>query len=665
MKKEKKKRNVGQKIAKKGASLFSKLSAFFTRKRVVLINGIISSVMAFTLLYCFIHPTAYSSTAVFDGGTAYNSFRDEILATGTPGYQSIGSSGTSHGNKLTATGLNLDGEDYTVAVGNVPFASAYFEIEYDVLYADHGYKVIFQELHQSVLTTSSLEAGRLDPPCFLEIRLTDEIGQDILFQSTIFDSYTVDQIMGADVFLGIDFERIEANYRYGPTEGAYPSNKEVFTQDVEDEIYLAIEKAKSVFAHYGVTDTHECFTKLQKYQQHIYKTLVMPILGAIFSIVFVPFIAFTLFCSFYYFAKRKKERLIAMGVDIEEASEPEQPKEKTQGPRGQRFDEFLAKKNIHPVFGEWFFRAAGIALILIANVFFFIAERSATGAWGEGWSQFSNSASGIFKAAQEIGTFVLVISVVQIVSETKRNLHVSSLLFLTLSVVYYLILCGLLYFIDLYLSIPGNAFSSAIAPSLPGNLFLGIGIFAFLGFFLFTNPPEWLVKRRAFRAMSILPFALAIASTVNSIYLRVTSTAPSYWLTNFLFMRDFAAVFVGIGFELLIFFVERNARRKFGDEANMTPAQKNGMQFRKNIGLCILVLIYVLIFYFTPETVRDALDLNRAHTFLYLTIPFFLFYKPAGENHKMGSDVIYYILYIIAMQAPRILQLLISMTSGG
>ena len=664
MEKQKQKKSLGDVIVNTGTTVFSKLVRFFTSKKVVIVNGSLSIAMLYLLVHCFVHPTAFLYATNFDGGQEYNSFRSQVLSTGTPGYKSNTAGTPIDPETMTSTKVDLDGQTYTVAVGNQPVTSRCFEIQYTTISDDHGFFVALRDVNQIIALAENKNSLQAQPACQLEIYLTDSNGDIKLINVKTETGQEVATQIGALGFVGDDLTLTQLDLRYEQNTDPYASNQEKVKADFLAEGQAAMTKAKNVLAHFGVHDTAQWQANLKDYQNYIYTALLLPVLGAGLGLFFVPFIAFTIFCSVYYFAKEKEKRLRASGVDMEVAAQPPQTMGKPQGPRGRKFDEFIREKGLKPIFGEWFFRGAGLILILIANVFFFIAERSSTGAWGAGWAAFSTGASGIFRAGSEIGTFILVISVVQIVAETKRNLHVSSIVFLALSIVYYLLLCGVLYFLDLFLEIPESFLTTEITPRLPGNLFLGIGIFAFLGFFLFTDPPEWLINRKVFRGLSILPLALAVASTANSIVVKLTQTGPSYWISNFLFIRDFAAVFVGISFEFVIFFLERRARKQFGSEKSMTPTQKKGLQFRKNIGLCILVLIYVLIFYLTPSYIHDLLELNLKHTFLYLTIPFFLFYKPAGEKHKLGLDILYYALYIIALQAPRILQIGISLFSS-
>jgi len=129
---------------------------------------------------------------------------------------------------------------------------------------------------------------------------------------------------------------------------------------------------------------------------------------------------------------------------------------------------------------------------------------------------------------------------------------------------------------------------------------------------------------------------------------------PSYWLGTFFFVRDFDGLFVGVLFEFSIFAFRAILIHKHGRKAIDEKMSDPTVQFQKNIALCAIVLLYVAIFYAFPPSWKSALALPD-HTYVYLLIPVFLFYRPAGKNRNMVSNAIYYVLYIFALAMPTII----------
>ena len=326
------------------------------------------------------------------------------------------------------------------------------------------------------------------------------------------------------------------------------------------------------------------------------------------------------------------------------------------------FDLLVRRSHLRPVFGEWFFRAIGLVLVAVSSLMLALFATAFEQNWGQGWEDLSLSTSDVFANISTVGTFMLLVAVIGIISETRRNLHVSAWAFITLSVGYYLFSCTSLFSYEISSGYLGHIMADNVAMDASGNVFLGIGLFAITGFFLFHNPDPCFVNRRLFRSLCLIPTAIALLSVIFTYLYRTMEFTPSYWVKNILFIRDSAIVFMGIFYEYSIFVYRQILKRRYGEKNLERALSRPGAQLQKNIALCLVVLLFTMAFYLIPVEERRNFGFLSTQAFYFVLIPFFLFYKPAGKNHKLSSDVIYYVLYAIAWALPSIPGLITSLS---
>ena len=329
--------------------------------------------------------------------------------------------------------------------------------------------------------------------------------------------------------------------------------------------------------------------------------------------------------------------------------------------RNTAFEAFLTKYNIRPVLGEWIFRGIGLALVGIATIWMFIGSKldpkSFAGAVFE-------AASPYFESASSTGMFILVIALVGVISETHKGLKVSANVFLALGLWYYFFVGATFSLLDAIMpSLSSNnipfRISDLLTAASAGNIFLGIGIFALLGFFLFTNPPRWFIHRKLFRSFAAIPTLLVIGSFVITILVKLNVFVPSMWLRNLLFSKSPDQLLIGVAFEFVIFGFQCYLAKRFGEENVDVQAGRDIIQINKNLALFGLIVVYTIVFYCIPVNVRLSIGMSK-DTYIILVAPFFLFYKPAGANHKVSDDIIYYALYVVAMYTPTIVRVSLS-----
>ena len=368
--------------------------------------------------------------------------------------------------------------------------------------------------------------------------------------------------------------------------------------------------------------------------------------------------------------QRKKKRLLAQGVikdnadedllvdvpneiEAQEKEENAPPLPKEDLPQiGGPIARIVDKTHIRPIFGEWVIRGLGFALLVFGSIFTHLINAGIIeGGLADGYPWF--------KMVTTLGQFCLVIALIGIIAETRRNLALASAAFFGAAFTFYLAINSAFFFVDGIVKTDffGMSYSDFISSVLPGNIFMSMGLFTFMGMFLFEEPPEWLIKRKAFRALSAIPASIALGAVIYSALKRTEAINPSYWLNSLFFVRNFDGLLIGIIYIYVIFFFRCRLSRKYGKEKVDGLMESPAVQFQKNLVLCAVIIIYTVVFYCLTPDIKRVLGLPD-HTFVYALIPVFLFYKPAGANRKMISNIIYYVLYSLSFVIPTIITFL-------
>ena len=307
----------------------------------------------------------------------------------------------------------------------------------------------------------------------------------------------------------------------------------------------------------------------------------------------------------------------------------------------------LAKKiKMTPFIPEFAIRAIGLGVILLYAVFMGLAKISDSRGWISSDLFFTPGAQ-FFEAFSSLGSLILTLAVVTIVAETRRHLYRNSVFFFSLGVGYYVLSTALLFYLDMGLNDTelAEGIIALLQFALPGNIPMGLGIFCFVGFFLFLDPDERFVRRGVFRALAAIPLVIAVASIILSALWKLDIFSPPYFLSNLLFIRDPAFLVVGLAYELLIFGLRSKYRKYYGDNADKMEALPE-VQMVKNIALCGLIVFFTIVFYCIPSNLRLPLGFTSIWTFYPIAIPIFLFQKPAAANRDERWDTLYYILVI-------------------
>ena len=419
--------------------------------------------------------------------------------------------------------------------------------------------------------------------------------------------------------------------------------------DSEEIIKDFANHIPGVIASFGV-DCQRVLSGLSRSLNSIQYGAALLFLNVPISLMGSPILCLFLYVIFALYIQKKKARLLAHGELVEETPPEPSPTPTLRGP----FAALCRSTPIRPIFGEWVIRGIGLGLLAIGSAFLSLIDKSIL--TGEIVNAYA-----LFRNFTDMGAFLLVIALVSIIAETRKGLTRNSAIFFSLAITYYLSVTSLFFFVNNVITdvIAGITFSDLIASLLPGNIFFSIGLFGFLGFFLFEEPPTWLIHRKVFRLLCLIPLSISILSIVYSALLTFGLVTPNYWISSMFFVRDFDGHFIGILYIFILYFTRKYLSKNYGKDQADQLMQTPAVQLTKNTALCIAILFYVLLFYVLPQEGKKALDLSE-HTFLYLLIPILFFYKPKGPNRSLISDIVYYALYILAFLLPPALTFMVN-----
>lgn len=330
----------------------------------------------------------------------------------------------------------------------------------------------------------------------------------------------------------------------------------------------------------------------------------------------------------------------------------------------KRFALAIRKTKLKPCIREWPIRLIGIGILVFTAVWLGVS-RAAPG-WGSGAVTMFEAAGPWVKTVQALANLILVITVVTIICETHRFLLRNSIVFFTLGLMYYVgvsLLVGIL--LRWWTSVLATMTIQIILTAfLPGNIFFGVGIFSFVGFFLFESPDRNFINRKVFRWLSAIPVALVIVSMNFRGILQAASIGLSPWTANLLFTRDPSFYIVGIAYEYVIFGMRRHYAKRYGEDKVESIEELPEIQMTKNIVLCGLILFLTIAFYCIPTSYRDAMGFPAPYSFAFLAVPLLLFQQPTRQNRKAIWDLYYYIAFFTTMILPNIIEGLIRITHG-
>lgn len=629
-------------------------SSLFSKKGVISL-GVISLVYILTITTLFaVTGVAYSNPAAM-GGKDFQSLRKQVIAQGQDENPFLIDC-DFYGKSFVGTERTLNEETYYVYVSNESLCSNYLGIATKVLYEDYG-------LVLGLTLSHFLERAYQDNHDFVFVAQTIVIHSDGS-PYVLYDYFLVNA--GTKYDCSIQGE-LKLNHDYYDDWGIDldPQIIAEINQNSEGLLRDFFPKAKAVIDDFGV-HSDSVFKGIKRSFEAGEAGSGLLGIAAVLSFFGGPITMLFILGLARLLIQKKKRRLLQEGALTEREGEdllvtlpgietsplppPEERKEAAvilEGP----IERFCAKTHIRPVLGEWVIRGIGFALIVLGSIFMHIINASLA-------IPTIEDLYPLFKMINAAGQVLLVVALIGIIAETRRNLTFTAAAFFTMAVTFYLAVNSVFFALDstIKFDFMGITFSQLLSMMLPGNIFMSMGLFAFIGFFLFEDPPSWLIKRKVFRLLSLIPTGIAILSVVLSILYRAEAITPNYWVSSFFFVRDVDGLFVGIAFLFELFLFRHFIAKRYGKENVDELMSRPSVQFKKNLILCLIIAVYTAIFYLVPSGGRMYLRLDD-HTLIFCLIPLLLFYKPAGKNRSNASNILYYALYILTFLIPTIVTL--------
>lgn len=614
-----------------------------TGKKGLIASGVIGGLAALVTVFFFLFPYFVTSNPGVLLSQEARAMRMNVLEKGSPK------------TRIESTGSNIRSENIYTLEG--PTGGVYLDVSKDEEASDFYEFVIdapwrFNEtnftMRAFVYTALMIDLVDENSPFGIEVYIYDENGDDLILP---------------EIDLPVSVHAIySANIDKAPTLMHASDRRGYFSEeDFEVVVDAMTQKATASFSNlpsyvelFGYKNG-KGFMSESANLYHTVKSIAKLARISIYSSGVAVASLSLFFGSLILRHTKKKEnrskiRLFSPNL-VEEDDGDTTP---TEIPKESRFEVFLEQHHIKPIFGEWFFRIIGLILVASCSFILSLFTRSYYENWGEEWITLADNTTEIFENISAVGTFMLLIAVIGIIAETRRNLHISAWLFISLSIGNYLFSCATLFSYQIVSGRHGAILANNAATSLPGNVFLGIGLFSITGFFLFFNPPRSVINRKTFRCLSFIPTSIALLSVLTTYLYKSESYVPSYWVRNILFIRDSSIVFMGIFYEYAIFVFQAILSKRYGAANARKLGEKPFIQFQKNASLGVVIVILTVIFYLIPSDQRANFGFSSTQAFYFVLIPFFLFYKPSGRHYSTKSNIIYYVLYAIAWSLPSI-----------
>lgn len=256
---------------------------------------------------------------------------------------------------------------------------------------------------------------------------------------------------------------------------------------------------------------------------------------------------------------------------------------------------------------------------------------------------------------------------VEIMASTMKDLApVASLIILTITIdrvkngkhlflksFFYLILGLFLAFYEVILIVEVSNLSQIfpfLFSFLPTNTFFAIGIFSFIGVFLFTTPSFIHSKQGLviYRLCSIIPIYLLCLS-----YFQIFSNVDiSVYAMPFIIQRSFYELIYGIAYLFFLYFSRVYILKKYGEKRMDIVLNSNKYVLIRNLFLCTLIMIISLLnLYIKDPNLIKNLKIKTSPYYFYL-IPLFLFSKPQIEKENTKESIVYISSLVLSYVVP-------------
>ena len=616
--------------------IYHKIINFLISLKGIISTGILSIILVVLMIIFFVVPSTTLSNPGSFNDTEFNNIRNQVIEKGE-NYKAESINSVLRTEKLV--GITDSKTNIQLRFSPDKAASDYYEFYFTRDWNYNGLDYMYKVFVCDVLYTTVFSN---EMTFIVEIGLFDKDGNYICDEEYGY-TYTIKTILHINENVNVIDEIYADRKSYFDEDGTLACQAKM--KEIKDEVINNFYAYPEIF---GFKSGKEFIRNAIQLQIKINNIIELAKINRYLSIFCALFVSIFITSILYYISKKKRISAESDEIIIE------------KDVKRNRVEEFIDSHKIKPFLGEWFFRGIGLALVVTSTILLAIFTKKYE--YLEGFND--TTIQKVFENTSGIGALMLLIIVIGIISETHKNLHRTAWFFMTCSFGYYLMTCSTLYYEQLSFGRIGIAVANSSASSMAGNIFLGIGLFAIIGYFLFYDPRGDIINRKLFRSFSIIPTLLAVSSIVVSYLSRTNSDyITNYWIKNLLFIRDSNLLFIGIAYEYSLFLFRHVMIKKYGIDDLDNNFERPYIQFQKNLVLCMLILIVTIIFFIIPASERRNFGIAPSTAFYFTLIPFFLFYKPSGRAHKMLSDVIYYAIYGVAWVLPALPEIIQMMNS--
>ncbi|MBQ7250541.1 MAG: hypothetical protein IJS37_04275, partial [Bacilli bacterium] len=393
-------------------------SSLFSKKGVISL-GVISLVYILAISTLFaITGVSYSNPAAMSGKD-FQSLRKQVIAQGQTQDPFL-IDYDFYGKSFVGTERTLNEETYYVYVSNESLCSNYLGIATKILYEDYG-------LVLGLTLSHILEPTYQNNHDFVFVAQTIVIHSDGS-PYVFYDYFLVNA--GTKYNCSIQGE-LKLNHDYYDDWGIEldPQIIAEINQNSEGLLRDFFPKAKAVIDGFGV-HSDSVFKGIKRSFEASEAGSGLLTIAAVLSFFGGPITMLFILGLARLLIQKKKRRLLQEGALTEREGEdllvtlpdtetsplppPEDRKGATvilEGP----IERFCAKTHIRPVLGEWVIRGVGFALIVLGSVFMHIINASLA-------TPTIEDLYPLFKMINAAGQVLLVVALIGIIAETRRNL---------------------------------------------------------------------------------------------------------------------------------------------------------------------------------------------------------------------------------------------------
>lgn len=370
------------------------------------------------------------------------------------------------------------------------------------------------------------------------------------------------------------------------------------------------------------------FSLIKHYKNYYTNILLLEIFGSIFIVSLLVCLCFLI--NYIFYSNAKKNNTINNEVKVFENYPLKMPYKKNF-----RFN-FLIKERYYKFFG--------IVLLFYTNFYLYYLISSIL---NYNPLTINNSVEIIISTMKDLAPVASLIILTITIDRVKNGKH------LFLKTFFFLIIGLFFAFYELILIVEISNLSQLLPflfSFLPTNTFFAIGIFSFIGVFLFTKPTFIHSKQGLviYRLCSIIPIYILCFN-----YFQIFSNVDiSVYAMPFIIQRSFYELLYGIAYLFFLYFSRVYLLKKYGEKRMDVVLNSNKYVLIRNLFLCVLIMIIgILNVYIKDPDLIKTLKIKTSPYYFYL-IPLFLFSKPQIEKENTKESIVYISSLVLSYVIP-------------